>query len=573
MQRSLKVTAGSALMFILSACAQPADVSLPAGPGEPGSGASSGSKRITLAITTEPPSLYYSLIPSAVRGGPGALAELIHPGLTVFDHEGRLRPALAEVVPSVENGQWKVFPDGRMETVWTIKPGVQWHDGTPLTAADLQFTVRVMQDKELALFRDRLYDDIESAEVRDERTIAVTWKQPSIEADELFTYARAVPIPRHIVEPAYTEAKATFSELPAWTEEFIGTGPFRLQEWERGSHLVLGANPDYVLGRPKLDEIRVRFITDGNTLISNLLSGEIDLTLRQAISADQAIQVRDQWRYGTVHISTDGWAVVYPQHLNPSLPLITNVQFRKALIQGVDRQQLADTLMSGVVPIAEGPLSPGSREYEATKGGIVRYGYDPRRAAQLIEGLGYTKGGDGIYQDAAGQRLAFETRATAQRDIHVKTLFPLVDNWKALGLDISTQVIPAAQATDREEQATFPGFQVLRQPSGLARLTAYHTSEARTAERRFTGSNNGRYMNAELDALIDRFLVTIPFAERMQTGTQIVHHITDQLPVIPLFHDASSMLVHNRLINVTPLSGAEEGRPGWNAHLWDVRAP
>jgi ABC-type transport system substrate-binding protein len=166
--------------------------------------------------------------------------------------------------------------------------------------------------------------------------------------------------------------------------------------------------------------------------------------------------------------------------------------------------------------------------------------------------------------------LAFETRASAQRDLHVKTLLPVVDAWRAIGLDVETQVIPAARATDREEQSTFPGFQVLRQPAGRDRLLAYHSAEARVPERSYTGNNNGRYMSPDLDRLIDQLSVTMQPTERLTIAGQIVHHITDQLPVLPLFFDATPILIHNRLRGMSLLSGDEDARQGWNSYEWEV---
>lgn len=557
-----------ALALLAAACASPPPRAV--SDGAASAPRTSDPKRITVAITAEPPSLYYALIPSPIRAAPGSIQEFVHLGLAVFDNRGVLQPVFAEAVPSVENGLWKVFPDGRMETTWKLRSGATWQDGAPLTADDLVFTVGVVQDRELPLFRDKVSDVVESIEALDARTVVARWKRPLIEADTLFTSSISLPMPKHLLEQAYAENKPTFTDLPFWSQDFIGAGPFRLKEWARGSHLVLAANDGYLLGRPKLDEIEVRFIVDGNTLISNLLAGSIDLTLRQALSVDQALQVRDQWTDGKVHIAPDGWTVVYPQHVNASPPIVTNVQFRKALMHAIDRQQLVDTLMSGIVPVAHTPLSPDTPEYAATESSIVRYDYDLQRAAQLIEGLGYTRGSDGMFRDATGQRLVFETRASAQRDIHVKTLFPVVDSWQRLGLTIESQVIPAQRATDREEQATFPAFQLLRQPSGLERLVAYHSAEARLPERNFTGNNNGRYINADLDALVVRFVATMPRPERMAIAGQIVRHITDQLPVLPLFYDATPSLVRNRLHNVTPLTGSDDGRQSWNVHQWDV---
>jgi len=555
------------LIAAVVGCAPRADDLAPAGQGR--EQARSGPKRITIPITSEPPS-HYNLIPSPIRAAPGALQEFVHPGLTVYDNTGQLRPLLAEAVPALDNRLWTLLPDGRMETTWKLRDGAAWHDGTPLTSADLEFTLTLFQDRELGLFRDKYSDAVEAVESSDARTITVRWKRPFIEANTLFTHTRGLPLPRHLLEKTYTESKAAFTEQSYWSHDFVGTGPFRLKEWARGSNLILAAWDGFVLGRPKLDEIDVRFVTDANTIVANVLSGSADLVLRQALSVDQALHVRDQWRDGKVHTSADGWVTVYPQHLNANPPIVTNVQFRRALLMAIDRKSLADTLMDGLLPVAHSPLFPDTAEYRAAESSMVRYGYEPQRAIQTIEALGYSRGADGQLRDATGQRLGFETRASAQRDMHVKTLLPVVDAWRGIGLDVETQVIPAARASDREEQATFPAFQVLRQPAGRDRLMAYHSAEARVPERNFTGNNNGRYMHPDLDALIDQFSLTMQPTERLRIAAQITRHVTEQLPVLPLFFDATPILIHNRLRGVTVLTGDEDARQAWNSYEWDV---
>src|SRR5581483_1593802 len=363
---------------------------------------------------------------------------------------------------------------------------------------------------------------------------------------------------------------AGFLDSSYWSTDFVGTGPFRLKDWSRGSHLTLAAYDGYILGRPKLDEIQVDFVADGNALASNILAGAVDLTLRQSLSVDQALALRDQWKDGKVYTSADGWAVVYPQFVGANPPIVLNVQFRKALLTGIDRQQLADQLMAGLLPIAESPLFPGTSEYQATEAQIVHYAYDPQAASQMIERLGYSRGPDGLMRDSTGQKLTIEVRTATQRDLHTKTLFPVVDYWQQLGVDAQPLVIPAQNATNLEEQATFPAFQVLRQPAGRARMVGLHSSEARLPERNYTGSNNGRYINPDLDALIDQYTVTIPIASRYQISGQMVHLITDQLPVLPLFFDATPSLVGSRLKGVTTLNGDENARQAWNSQEWDV---
>ena len=134
---------------------------------------------------------YQKLNPRSNIPGIDAIEQLVSVGMTVRDDQGNRRPQLAEAVPTIENGLWKLFPDGRMETTWTIKPGVQWQDGHPFTADDLAFTVQMSQDKDLPIFGHIAYSSIEGVEAADARSLTVKWKQPYIDADVLFSYGIA----------------------------------------------------------------------------------------------------------------------------------------------------------------------------------------------------------------------------------------------------------------------------------------------------------------------------------------------------------------------------------------------
>jgi peptide/nickel transport system substrate-binding protein len=555
---------------LLLSCAPGRDATTPqrASPqGEP----ASAPRRISIAIPNEPVVLYYGLAPTSSRGSGALLQDLLHPGLVVRDNENQLRPLLIEAIPSVENGLWQLAPDGRMQMRWRLRSGVTWHDGTPLTAEDLLFTLRVVQDRELPALRNRNYDLIESMESPDPHTIAVSWSRPFIDADQLFSVPLALPLPKHLLEDAYTHSKAGFTEHPYWTDEYVGLGPYRLSQWVRGSHLVVEAFGAYLHGRPKIHEVEARIIGDANTLMSNVLAGSIDLWRGAFLGVDQGLEMRERWQSGQVHVVLNNWVAIYPQHLNANPPAIQHVQLRKALLHAIDRQEMANTLMAGLVPVAHSPFNPAAREYRETEAGIVRYEHDPRRATQLVEALGFVKGADGTLRDAQNQPVTLDIKGTAHREIQVKSLFPVANDWGRLGFNVEPGVIPIQQASDLQGQATFPGFLLVRQGYGWDRISSYHTAEARVPERNFAGRNNGRYMNPDLDALIDRYWVTIPWSERIGVTTQILHHITDQLPVMPLFYDTDIMLIANRLENVASALKGEAQAQAWNAYEWEIK--
>jgi peptide/nickel transport system substrate-binding protein len=523
-------------------------------------------KRVTGAIHGDPATLS-STINSAGVGRERGVTELelmIHAGLTMLDGNGVRQPQLAEQVPSTENGLWRVFPDGRMETTWRIRPNAQWHDGTPFTAEDLLFTVRVGQDRELGILSGPGLDLMEGIQAPDSRTLVVTWKEPFMAADAMFTPLSAMPLPKHLLERPYLEEKASFAEIPYWTSDFVGTGPFRVGDFVRSSFLVLRANEHYVLGKPKIDTIEVRLIPDLNALVTHLLSGDVEVAIGRSLAVEHAVDLRDRWQEGTVAVKpAPNWVGAFPQHLNPSPTALNEVQFRRAMVLALDRQQMVDTLLYGLLPVAHSFVSPAQAEYEAVQSSIVRHDYNPRAATQIIENMGFTRGPDGFFRDANGERLTVEARATGGEDAREKMIFVMAEDWKRIGINGEALVIPRQRQSDREWRLARPGFEVVNQPSDLRGVARFHSREIPTSENNFRGNNRGRYSNAELDALLDRFFATIPHAERTRVLGEILRHMTERVVTVDICYNGDVGATNKRVKNVHP------GEP-WNVHEWEA---
>jgi len=564
------LTRHSVICFLLTlmvvGCAGPASSSPQAPRFE--SERTSTPKRIRAAIQGEPRTLSRTMNGNVGRvRGVNELELLVHAGLSVEDDNGNRRPQLAEAVPSIENGLWRVLPDGRMETTWRIRDRTSWHDGTRFTADDMVFTAAVGQDNDLAVFTHPGFDALESVRAVDPRTVLVTWKRPFFGADLMFTSEDnfAMPLPRHLLEKPFLEDKSGFSDLLYWTNDFVGAGPFKVREYLPGSRMTLQAHDSFPLGRPKIDEIEVRFIPDLNALVANLLAGEIELTIGRALSAENAFQLRDRWTEGTVMTQPgDSWTAFYPQHVNPNPPAIADARFRRALMHSINRQELVDELQHGLTVVAHSMISPNRGEYRDVEQSIVRYDYDPRRTAQMLEEIGFARGADGAFRDAAGQRLSVEVRSTGGDDFRDKELLSITDQWLRAGVGAEPVFIPRQRANDREYRVTRPAFEVVSQGTTPSDLENIHTRTVPSAETRWVGANRGRYSNAEFDALVDRFFVTVPRGERMGVLAQIIRHMTDQLVVMGLYFTPNATGVSNRLRNV-PTSNP------WNAHEWDVR--
>lgn len=522
------------------------------------------SRKVTAAIVASPAVINTLVAQAGSTGltpGLGEVQALVQSTLGATDPQGFLQPILAGVLPSVENGLWVVLPDGRMETTWRIRPGAQWHDGTPLTSADIVFSYEVQKDPDLRpIFRNSNYDDVERVNAPDDRTVTFYWRKLFIDAD-----ASGLILPKHLLSTPFDENKAGFIDLSYWRDGFIGTGPFRLAEWAPGLHALLRAFDGYPLGRPKIDEILFRFIPDSNTLMANVLAGEVELFISLGISLDQALEIRDRWP-GRMEVRMNSWVVVYPQFMYTSPKVILEPQFRRALLMAIDRQTLVDSIQGGLSAVAHTRVSPEDPAYKSIEGSIVRYDFDPRRSIQLIEQLGYVRGADGFFRSSSGERLAVTLQAVEGFDVHKKSIYPVADYWQKVGVAVDDITIGTrAQAVDREWRSTFPGFELDRHPNTMTRSTlgVGTSTQARTPQNQYVGNNITNYVNPEWDALLDRYFTTIPLRERYEVLGQIVRHATDQVVHLGLMYDLEPNLTGSRIANVTP-------RMTWNAHLWAV---
>lgn len=211
-------------------------------------------------------------------------------------------------------------------------------------------------------------------------------------------------------------------------------------------------------------------------------------------------------------------------------------------------------------------LAPSEPEYKEVEDAVIRYEYDPRRAIQLIEGIGYTRGSDGIFRDRNGERLAVELRSNGERIIE-NTIVPVANFWTQLGVATEPVLVPPQRIVDREYVATFPSFRMMRQPNTASQFNRIHSSLTPLPGNRFVGSNYSRYKSPELDTLIDTFLTTIPRAERIQILRQAMRHISENLNQMGLFYDADFTFVGNRIGYI----GASETLL-WDVQRWEIKS-
>jgi peptide/nickel transport system substrate-binding protein len=251
--------------------------------------------------------------------------------------------------------------------------------------------------------------------------------------------------------------------------------------------------------------------------------------------------------------------------MEPDPPILADARFRRALLLALDRQQLVDSLLGGLVPVADSIFSPDDPEYQELVPSMVKYPFDPRRSTATLDEIGLAKGADGFYVDPSGKKISVEVRTRAH-PTREKVQQVIADEWARVGLVGEPLVVPEQRISDRVYQAAFPGFYF--RFGGSDQLTEWQSKEAPSPENNYVGRNPIRYQNPDYDVMIDRLLSTIRKPDRMKLVGEMLHIATDQLLLVPLYHEPEPVLIGSRLVNV----GGRRGQniQAWNAHLWDV---
>lgn len=501
-----------------------------------------------------------------VQGREGGAGGFVHDNLTIQDARDVAVARLAEEVISVERGTWRVNPDGTMDTIWKIRPNIKWHDGTPFTVDDLMFTYTAFKDPELPSRYGEALKLMTSAEIVDPLTFVVHWSQPYATANQ----APALnPMPRHLLEDLYKNDKANFGDTTRFHRDLVGTGAYKIVRWESGSHIEFARFDDYYMGRPSLDTVIVKFMSDPNAILANALAGTVDIVFdKNALDVEQGLEVERRWQ-GTSnqvrYVASPRVISVELQYrrefARPQYGLIER-DVRYALLHGIDRTALIEAVTYGKAPLANSWVVPSADFFALTEQAVPKYPYDVGRAQRLLAQVGWTTGSDGILaHPATGERFEFDlwNRFPVHRDQAI-----LADSWKALGVQANARQLPLPR--DREFEARINGGQMMDQTINDYTLGRLATSDIATAANRYTSRNLGAYSNPRLDPLITKLALTVDAREQGAIHRDLVVEAFTDLALLPLYFQVTPMLLKEGITG--PEGGANVV---WNFHEWDKR--
>ncbi|SDB68384.1 ABC transporter substrate-binding protein [Belnapia rosea] len=329
---------------------------------------------LTSILTPEPPVLQIGVNnqgPTLVAAGK------IFQGLLTFSPTLEPIPVLAK--------SWTISPDGR-EYVFRLQEGVKFHDGTPMTADDVIFSITKFHF-ELAPRARAIFALIDKAEAPDPLTVRLTLKQPFQPFLLMFDTSACAIVPKHLFDGQ------DYRTAPA-VQRPVGTGPFRFAEWQRGNFIRLERFADYWKpGQPYLDAIIYRIVPDSQSRRLALETGQVQLTQASDIEPFDVPAMRSR---PNLEVSIKGWEYFSPLswiELNHRVKPLDDVRVRQAISMAIDRNFITQRLWFGVGKPATNPVASTTRFHDAS---AKIAGYDVKAAAALLDAAGLKPNAQGV---------------------------------------------------------------------------------------------------------------------------------------------------------------------------------
>ena len=310
--------------------------------------------RFSMARNEEPLSLD-PIVPSD-NGSIWVIYQMFDQLTTVNEDSSGVAPSLAE--------SWEISPDGTVYT-FTIKQGVKFHDGSPMTMDDVVFSLERVFDPKGSGY-SFLFGTVAGVKAVDDTTLEIALREPFTPLLDNLNVFPASIVPRKAVE-AGAEG---FAQNP------IGTGPFKLKEFAKGRHVHLVKHEGYwKQDRPHVDEVFIPYVTDDNTRILRIQGGEVDAAV--AIPYAQIDQLNAQ---DDIDVKIEPLFRFDGMWLNHAESPLDDVKVRQALNYATDKESMLKSIFFDKVEIAN-HMMPKMKYWRED---VQAYGYDPERAKSLI---------------------------------------------------------------------------------------------------------------------------------------------------------------------------------------------
>jgi peptide/nickel transport system substrate-binding protein len=419
----------------------------------------------------------------------GEINSLIFNGLTAHDKNNKIVPCLAE--------SWELDKESNTYT-FKLRNNVKWHDGKKFTAEDVKFTLETIMNPKNASEIASNYEDIKNIEVVDETTIKITLKAPNV---AMLDYLTIGILPKHLLE-GKDIATDPYNQSP------IGTGPFKMEKWDKGQSITLDKNEDYFEKEPGLDKVVFKIVVDAKAKAMQLKSGELDLA--QVTPKDMSIFDGNKDFKENIMKTSDYRGIMY----NFNAPLFKgNRELPNALSYAIDRKAILDSVLLGHGQVAYSPLQAGAYNNPD----IEKFDYNPSKAKEKLENSGWKQGSDGIYEKN-GTKLVFEIVCGEGDQVRIDMANICAQQLKEIGADVKVAV---KAEVDWENQDSFLiGWGSPFDPDD-------HTYKVFGTDK---GSNYNKYSNTKIDELLQKARETDVDEDRVKYYKEFQEEMVKDMP-------------------------------------------
>ncbi|MEO3388043.1 ABC transporter substrate-binding protein [Mesorhizobium sp. CAU 1741] len=476
---------------------------------------------LTAIIQPEPTILNLGInqqTPTGVVGGK------IYEGLLAYAKDLSPQPLLAD--------SWEVSEDGLAYTFHLVR-NAKWHDGEPFTAADVVFSCTSLLPETHPRAR-AVFERCESIEATDDYTVVFTLKQAFPAFLMAFETASAPMLPRHLMEG--TDFRKAGAE-----QDPIGTGPFRFNEWVRGSHIHLTAFEDYYRPeQPRLREIYYRVIPDAASRAVSMEQGETQLAQWQDIEPFDVARLSE---LPHLDMTTDGYEYFSPMvwiELNCRRPPMDDKRFRQALMHLIDREFVRDRILFGLARAATGPIASSMRFYETD---VKTYDPSVEKATALLDEMGLKPGADGM-------RATLKFTMVPAGEVWTRIAEYVRESLRKGGINVELQSNDLAGWVEAVSNGDFDisGNQVYQ--NGDPALGVARTYVSSNIRKGVMFSNTAGYSNPKVDELFDAAAVELDEEKRQAYYTEVQQILVEDMPVLWLCEQRYPTIYDDRLRDI-----------------------
>jgi peptide/nickel transport system substrate-binding protein len=452
-----------------------------------------GKKTVVVAEENAPESLFPLISDSAYTAT--AVTFLASAPISLSPY-GVTYPEMAKYVPTLENKHLVRNADGTIITDVELRKGMKWSDGQPVTIDDYIFTYNLYMSNDIQVVSRTPMDLITNIQRINDTTCRITWKN----WDAFIPFGIPAIFPKHILGPQFDKDPASIN-----TSDFNNNptycGPYTVKSKVEGQYIIYASNKSWFGGEPVLETITERFINNTNTLLINMLTGQID-SCSAGLTLDLAQQFEQKMgKDFNVYYNKGTTAGIIEWNLTSAW--FKDKRVRQAFMYGVDRKLITQKAMVGTDAVLS-PLSSGSAYFKPV---LAKYAYDLDKANALLDEAGWKWNAaktERTLPDGTAAVLKIPYAAGAAFRIREVTLIqPMLAK---LGIKVEHDPMDFDAMLDANTAGTFivslHGISFSNYDA-FGSINQFHSNQIPTEANGMQGQNNYRYNNPEMDKWID----------------------------------------------------------------------